>query len=80
MSDADSLSTPARARRRRYDGAALLPIFAAIMLLPPFVSLFAGSQTLFGIPVIVLWIFGIWLALIAIAARLSRLLINAPES
>lgn len=71
---------PARARRRRYDAAVLLPIFAAIMLLPPFISLFAGAQTVMGIPVIVLWIFGIWLALIAIAARLSRLLSDVSES
>jgi len=63
-----------RARKRRYDGAIILPIFAALLVLPPFVGLFAVPVTVFGIPLIVVWLFGLWLALIAIAYRMSHLL------
>jgi len=68
-----------RARKRRYDGAVILPIFAAMLILPPFVGLFAVPVTVFGIPLIVLWLFGQWLALIAIARRLAHLLSHPDD-
>lgn len=68
-----------RARKRRYDGAVILPVFAALLMLPPFVGLFAAPVTVFGVPLIVVWLFGLWLALILIAWRLSRLLTQPDE-
>lgn len=68
-----------RARKRRYDGAFILPIFAALMILPPFLSLFAVPVTVFGVPLIVVWLFGLWLVLIFIARWLAHLLSTPDE-
>ena len=68
-----------RARKRRYDGAVFLPVFAALLILPPFVGLFAQPVTLFGLPLIVVWLFGSWLAVIFAAWRLSRLLTRSGD-
>ncbi|NUZ07088.1 hypothetical protein [Piscinibacter koreensis] len=57
-----------RARQR----AALAPVFGAFLLLPPFVWLFAGYRTVFGVPLIVAYLFGVWLALIALTWWLTR--------
>lgn len=62
---------PDTARRRR-DAAAVLPLFGTLLLLPPFVNLFARGDLLFGIPLEVVYLFGIWIALVLGALMLSR--------
>lgn len=69
----DPLAESAR-QRRRIEYAAFLPVLGAFLLLPPILALFSGSQTLYGVPVIVIYIFSAWAMLIVCAARLSRLL------
>lgn len=67
-------SVPVRLR----DAAALLPALGAFLFMPPAITLFGGGTMLAGIPAIVLYVFGVWLALIAgtayIAHRLAPLI------
>lgn len=67
------------ARRRRRDAAAVLPLFGTLLLLPPFVNLFARNALLFGIPLEVVYLFGVWTALVLGALVMSRRLGRAPE-
>lgn len=62
---------PGRARRAR-DLAVILPVLGAVLLLPPAVQIFAGPATLLGIPVIVVYLFGSWAALLVAAALIAR--------
>ena len=54
------------------DAAFLLPIAGLFMLLPPVIDLFTVETHLFGIPLIVAYVFGLWSALIFIAFWFSR--------
>lgn len=68
--DPDPERDPEAARRR--DAAAVLPLFGVLLLLPPFVNLFTREARLFGIPLEVVYLFGIWTALVLGALAMSR--------
>jgi putative effector of murein hydrolase LrgA (UPF0299 family) len=60
---------PARIR----DAAALLPVLGLVLFMPPVVTLFAAAYAdVAGVPLVVVYVFGTWLALIVAAAWLSR--------
>jgi hypothetical protein len=65
------LARDAAARRKRRDVALVLPLLGIVLLASPFANLVADAGSLAGIPVSVLYVFGIWLALIAATARLA---------
>ena len=46
------------------DAATVLPFVAAVLLLPPVVLIFAAPVLFGGIPLIVVYIFGVWAAII----------------
>ncbi len=54
--------------------AVFLPFIGLFLLMPPALLVFGIEATLAGIPLIVLYIFGIWAALIAAAAVMARYL------
>ena len=56
----------------REDVAFLVPFFGAVLLLPPLLNLFEGLRTPFGVPVEVVYLFGVWLLVIVAAVLLSR--------
>jgi len=58
--------------RRWRDLAMILPAFGLVMFMPPVIGLFVSERTLFGVPSIVVYVFGAWAALIAIAALINR--------
>lgn len=60
------------------DAAVALPLFGLFLLMPPVISLFAAPASLFGVPLIVLYLFGVWAILIACAALLTRHLGRGP--
>ncbi|MFA7666235.1 MAG: hypothetical protein WCY32_08955 [Burkholderiaceae bacterium] len=57
---------------RLRDAAALLPALALFLLMPPVITLFTETRTVGGVPLIVAYLFGVWLALIVAAALLAR--------
>ncbi|MFA5538711.1 MAG: hypothetical protein WCZ72_08460 [Gemmobacter sp.] len=56
---------------RRKDAAFVLPVFG-VLLLPPFVNLFTQERLIFGLPLEVVYLFTVWVALVAGALMLSR--------
>ncbi|MEQ8332124.1 hypothetical protein [Nisaea sp.] len=70
-------TSPSRAAKFR-DAAFLLPLAGCFLLMPPVIDLFSVKASLFGIPVIVAYIFGLWSALILVAFWFSRRL-RDPE-
>ena len=71
MSNPD-LATSVNRQRKLQDAAILLPIFGAFLIISPIITIFAGSTTLFGLPLIFLYIFGVWLGLVIIARAMAR--------
>lgn len=56
------------------DVATLLPVVTAILLLPPIVLIFSVPRLVAGIPMIVVYFFGVWfLAVIAALLTARRL-------
>ncbi len=47
-------------------------LFGVIAFNYPLLEVFSARRTLFGMPLLYCWIFGAWLALIAVLARLGR--------
>ena len=62
--------TPASARL--HDVAVLVPLLGLLLLMPPFITVFAVDLRPFGIPLLALYLFGVWAALIVAAALLAR--------
>ena len=58
------------------DAATVLPFVVALLLIPPAILIFAKPVTIAGLPLIVVYLFGVWaVAIIAatvIAGRLAR--------
>ncbi|MBS0336148.1 MAG: hypothetical protein JSS40_04940 [Proteobacteria bacterium] len=65
------MQTPKPPGRIR-DAAVLLPLLGLALLMPPVITLFTTRSSIAGIPLIVLYVFGVWLGLIALAALLAR--------
>lgn len=73
MSDVDKAGRGAR------DAAAVLPFVAIVLLAPPLVLIFAAPVTVVGIPLMVAYLFGVWLVVIVTAFLLSRRLREAEQ-
>lgn len=69
--------TPERVSRAR-DAARLLPLVGLFLLLPPVIAPFAVPVNLAGVPLLVIYLFAVWLGLIVAAALLARAL--APRA
>lgn len=54
------------------DAAVALPLFGLFLLMPPIITLFAAGIDIEGIPLIAIYVFSVWAALIICAARLAR--------
>lgn len=65
---------------RQRDKAALLLIFGCFFLVSPFIGAMVMPRQILGMPVIVLYIFGVWILLIVAAARISSRLARADAS
>jgi len=62
---------------RTSERAFVLPIAGFVLFVPPILTVFDGPQTVFGVPLVLLYLFGVWLLLIAAAQRLGRRLLTA---
>ncbi|HTN67393.1 MAG TPA: hypothetical protein VL051_14555, partial [Burkholderiaceae bacterium] len=57
---------------RASDAAVVLPLLGLFLLMPPIITLFASQLDLGGIPLIAIYVFGVWAALIVCAALLAQ--------
>ena len=62
------------------DAATLLPVAAAVLLLPPFILVFAAPVHVAGIPLIVVYVFGVWATIILCAWLVARRHSQAPDA
>lgn len=60
-----------RSRGKHEDLAIIIPAFGAILLMPLVANLFVIRETIFGVPLEIAYLFGIWLFLVAGAVFLS---------
>lgn len=65
------LANRALDKRRWRDFAIASPILGIFLLVSPFVTLFAGNQ-IFGMPLVFVYVYGIWALLILLARRIAR--------
>lgn len=65
--------------RSTRDAAALLPVAAAALLLPPFILVFAAPVHIAGIPLIVVYVFGVWAVVVLCAWLLARRHAEVPD-
>lgn len=71
------MNTPSSSPRLR-DAAVVLPLVGLFLLMPPVITLFVRPANVAGVPLIVAYLFGVWLALIGCAALLGRRI--APDA
>ncbi|MBU1175777.1 MAG: hypothetical protein KKH72_10290 [Alphaproteobacteria bacterium] len=67
-------------RRRIETGALFLPIFGALLIVPPLVGVFNVPIAIFGLPVVAIYLFAVWLGLIVATAVMSRRLDRAERT
>lgn len=65
--------------QRWRDVATLLPVAATVLLLPPFILIFAAPTIVFGVPLIVAYVFGVWAVIIFASWLLARRHAEAAE-
>lgn len=51
--------------------AVVLPLLGLFLLMPPVITLFAHGTGVAGVPLVVIYVFGVWIALIIGAALLA---------
>ena len=62
------------------DAATLLPVTAAILLLPPLILVFTAPVLVAGLPLIVVYVFGVWAGIVLCAWLLARNLARVPDA
>lgn len=70
---------PGLAARKARDGALAVPLIGLILMMPPVAQIFAVDGRIAGVPVVVGYIFGVWLLLV-IGARIAGRRILATET
>jgi hypothetical protein len=75
--DARVAADPGLALRKARDTALAVPLVGVILLMPPVAQIFAVEGRIFGLPVAVAYVFGVWLALIVAARRTGRWIIES---
>ena len=63
---------PSADARAAHDAAKILPVAAAVLLLPPFILIFAAPASIAGVPLIVVYLFGIWAVIVLAAWLVAR--------
>jgi len=58
-------------REKSEDLAVIVPAFGAVLLMPLFVNLFVIHERIFGVPLEIAYLFGVWLFLVGGAVGLA---------
>lgn len=68
-----------RSRRRLESAALILPLLGAAIIVPPIIGVFNAPRLVFGVPLVAVYLFAIWAALIALTAVLGQSLCAPPR-
>ncbi|MCL5776314.1 hypothetical protein M1105_04825 [Limibaculum sp. FT325] len=63
---------PGLAVRKARDAALALPLVGLILVMPPVAQIFAIDARIGGVPVVLAYIFGVWILLVAGARSVGR--------
>lgn len=66
-------------RRKLTSGVLVFAVFSALLIVPPLVYIFNHPVLHFGLPQIVLYLFGVWIVMVAGTAILTHYLPRAVE-
>jgi hypothetical protein len=66
--------------RKVREAAIVLPVAGVFLLMPPVIHVFATHASVAGIPIIIVYLFAVWFALIICAWRLAGPLHSAMHS
>ena len=66
--------------RRLQTAAVLLPVFGAMLFVPPLLGVFNVPAAFVGIPVVAIYLFSVWIGLIALTFILARRLGRDDDS
>ncbi len=72
MRQPHDLAERAFRRRRRQDAALALPLLGVLLLTTPLLALFSKNILIFGVPLVFVYVFGVWFILILLARRMAR--------
>ncbi|MDW3205938.1 MAG: hypothetical protein R8L07_10400 [Alphaproteobacteria bacterium] len=64
--------------RKARDIAVVIPVVCTFLIMPPLIHIASGAGSIFGIPAVVVYLFGIWIAAVALTAWNSRRL-DTPD-
>ena len=67
------------ARRKARDLAVLIPLGCIFLIMPPMVHASVGAGTIMGIPVNVIYVFGVWLVAIVLTFWNARRLYASDD-
>lgn len=80
MADPRDLAERAMERRKREDAALLVPLLGVVLLMSPFLNIFAGFERIAGLPAAYVYVFTVWAGLILLTRKLARRLSRGIES
>lgn len=66
--------------QRTSERAFVLPIAGLLLFTPPLLTLFGGTATVAGVPLILLYLLGAWLGLIYAGRHLSARLLSSART
>ena len=71
-----------RSNRKARDIAVVIPVLLICLVMPPLITITALHEdgSLFGIPLVVYYLFGIWILAIIATALNNRRLTSSPQS
>lgn len=59
-------------KKRLRESALLAPIGGLLLFMPPYIRIFDQPSSLFGIPILHIYIFSVWLAGVVLTAEIAR--------
>ena len=59
-------------RSKAREALAMLPVFGLLLLTSPLLGVFDRPLSVLGVPLVIVYLFGVWVALIGAALLLSR--------
>jgi len=67
-------------QKKMENAAFFLPFLGVALVVPPILSVFSVATKIFGIPLLVVYIFTVWLGLIGVTFFLSKRMVTGSDA